>query len=307
MLTDKAKNQHLMWRAGFGPAASQITTFHQLKPLQLYKALQQASAKAPDYIDVADNYLKGLFMGIEAVKPETPPQDRKMVRQKQREGIKNLNLYWLNQMVESNAQLREKMAFFWHGHFATRNINIFYQQQLLHTLRTHALGSFRELLHEVSRSAAMLNFLNAAQNKKGRPNENFAREVMELFTLGRGHYTEHDVRDAARAFTGWSANVKGEFVFRPFQHDSGEKTVLGKKGNFSGEEVLDLLLDQRQTAHFISGKIYRFFVNEKPDAEKIAWLSNRFYGNDYNIAALMEDIFTADWFYDEKKDRKSVV
>jgi uncharacterized protein (DUF1800 family) len=156
------------------------------------------------------------------------------------------------------------------------------------------------MLKEVSRSAAMLNFLNNQQNKKNHPNENFAREVMELFTLGRGNYSENDIKEAARAFTGWAANVKGEFVFRKFQHDFGSKTVLGRTGNFDGGEVLDILLEEKQTAKYVTQKIYRFFVSEKPDAAKIEWLSDRFYRNNYDIAALMEDIFTSDWFYDEK-------
>ena len=252
---------------------------------------------------MADNYLKGLAMGIGELGRQNrklDEEEKKMVRQKQRESLRNLNLHWLDTMVNSDAQLREKMAFFWHGHFASRNINIFFQQQLLGIIRTHALGSFRDLLHEVSKSAAILNFLNAAQNRKDHPNENFAREVMELFTMGRGHYTEQDVKEAARAFTGWSANARGEFVMRKMQHDDGEKTVLGRKGTFAGEDVLDLLLGQKQTAIFITGKIYRFFVNENMEPKHIAWLADRFYKSDYNIGALMEDIFTADWFYDEK-------
>jgi uncharacterized protein (DUF1800 family) len=155
-------------------------------------------------------------------------------------------------------------------------------------------------LHGVSKSAAMLNFLNANQNRKDHPNENFAREVMELFTLGRGNYTEHDVKEAARAFTGWGANIKGEFVFRKLTHDDGAITVLGKTGNFDGDAVLDILLEQKETANHITQKIYRFFVNETVDKEKVAWLANRFYQSDYNISKLMEDIFTSDWFYDEE-------
>ena len=293
-----------MWRAGFGPAAAQLDQLATLSPSALYKALQKASAKKPEYIDVADDYLKGLFMGAEEIGRQQrrglDADDRKMVREKQRESLKSLNLYWLQQMVESPAQLREKMAFFWHGHFASRNINVFYQQQLLDIIRQNALGSFRTLLHEVSKSAAMLNFLNAAQNRKDHPNENFAREVMELFTMGRGHYTENDIKEAARAFTGWSANMKGEFVFRRFQHDYGAKSLLNRTGNFEGEEVLDILLEQKQTAHYITQKVYRFFVNEQVNKEQVAWLAKRFYESDYNIGKLMEDIFTSDWFYDEK-------
>lgn len=294
-----------MWRAGFGPAAAQLQQLQTLQPTQLFAAMQNASAKTPAYIDVADNYLKGLAMGAGEVgrmqkKKELDANEKKMLRQKQRDSVRNLNLTWLDQFVTSNQQLREKMAFFWHGHFASRNLNIFYQQQLLDVIRQNALGSFHTLLHEVSKSAAMLIFLNAQQNKKGRPNENFAREVMELFTMGRGHYTEGDVKEAARAFTGWSANLEGEFVFRPFQHDDGEKTILGLSGKFKGEDVLDILLAQKATAQFITQKMYRFFVNEKLDEKNVAWLADRFYKTEYNIGALMQDIFTADWFYAEK-------
>jgi uncharacterized protein (DUF1800 family) len=156
------------------------------------------------------------------------------------------------------------------------------------------------LLKEVSKSAAMLNFLNNQQNRKGHPNENFAREVMELFTLGRGHYTETDIKEAARAFTGWGSNLQGEFVFRKGQHDFGSKTVLGDTGDFDGGEVLDILLEQKQTAKYISDKIYKFLVNEEAEAAKVEWLADRFYKNGYDISKLLEDIFTSEWFYHEK-------
>jgi uncharacterized protein (DUF1800 family) len=301
-MSPQLKNQHLMWRAGFGPAASQLEQLKEITPRHLYTALQKASAKKPEYIDTADNYLKGLFMGMDdaakLAKKDMDKEEKRMIQQKQRQSIKNLNLTWLSQMVNTGAQLREKMALFWHGHFASRNLNIFFQQQLLDVIRQHSLESFRDLLLQVSRSAAMLNFLNANQNRKGHPNENFAREVMELFTLGRGHYTENDIKEAARAFTGWGANIKGEFVFRKFQHDEGTKTIFGKTGNFTGEDVLDMLLEQKQTARFITQKIYRYFVNENADKDAVEMLAGRFYQSNYNISALMEDIFTSGWFYD---------
>lgn len=304
-LSNQLKNQHLLWRAGFGPAVEQLGDFDKITPQKLYKAIQKASSKKPEYIEAADNYLKGLVMGVQEIgrqqqREEMTPEQRKELQKRSREGIKNLNLYWLKEMINTDAQLREKMSFFWHGHFACRNLNIFYQQGLLDVIRKNALGNFRDLLHEVSRTAAMLNFLNNNQNKKDHPNENFAREVMELFTLGRGNYTEHDIKEAARAFTGWGANLKGEFVFRNFQHDSGSKIVLGKTGNFDGDEVLDILLDQKQTAKYISQKVYKFFVSDNVDQQKTEWLADRFYKNNYDIAKLMEDIFTSDWFYDEK-------
>jgi uncharacterized protein (DUF1800 family) len=146
----------------------------------------------------------------------------------------------------------------------------------------------------------MLNFLNNQQNRKDHPNENFAREVMELFTLGRGNYTEHDIKEAARAFTGWGSNVQGEFVFRRFQHDFGTKSVLGQTGEFDGDEVLNILLDQQQTAKFISQKLYKFLVNEQVEQSRVDWLAGRFYKNEYDISKLLEDIFTSDWFYEEK-------
>ena len=290
-----------MWRAGFGPAVEQLGDLNKYSPKQFYKALQKASEKRPEYIDVADDYLKGLMLGIEEVgrqqKKEMDEDQRKQVQQKNRQGVRNLNMYWMHEMVNTGAQLREKLGFFWHGHFACRNLNVFYQQGLLDILRRNALGSFRTMLHEVSKSAAMLNFLNNQQNRKDHPNENFAREVMELFTLGRGNYTEDDVKEAARAFTGWASIPKGEFIFRRGQHDYGNKTVLGKTGNLTGEEVLDHLLAQKQTAKFITQKMYKFFVNDTPDEKNIEWLADRFYKNDYNIGKLCEDIFTSDWFY----------
>lgn len=303
-VSNQLKNQHLLWRAGFGPAVEQLNDLADITPQEFYKALVKASSKKPEYLNVADNYLQGLFMGIDQVgrvqKKDLTPEEKKKVQQKNREGVRNLNIYWLKEMVNSGAQLREKMSFFWHGHFACRNLNVFYQQGLLDTIRKEALGNFGTMLKKVSRSAAMLNFLNNQQNRKGHPNENFAREVMELFTLGRGHYSENDVKEAARAFTGWTANARGEFIFRKPQHDFGNKTVLGNTGDYDGDDVLDLLLAQEQTAIFVTRKLYKFLVNEIPDETRVKWLAGRFYKNGYAIEPLLQDIFTSDWFYEEK-------
>jgi uncharacterized protein (DUF1800 family) len=203
-------------------------------------------------------------------------------------------------MAAGDAQLREKMALFWHGHFACRNLNIFYQQLLLHEIRTNAFSNFGDLLKSVSKSAAMLNFLNNQQNQKQHPNENFAREVMELFTMGRGNYTEQDIKEAARAFTGWESKFNGDFIFRAFFHDDDEKTFLGKKGHFDGDDILNIILDQPQTATFITQKIYKYFVNENIDKDIVNDLAKSFYQSNYDIKALMKTIFTSDWFYDER-------
>ena len=303
-VNNQLHNQHLLWRSGFGPMAEDFDQVTTASPTSYVSALFKASSKKPGYIDVADNAIKGLAMGIEEVgkeqKRQLSDEDKKRIREQSKEDIKSLNIAWLNQMVNSPQQLREKMSLFWHGHFASRNLNILFQQQLLDIIRRNALGNFGELLFEVSKSAAMINFLNNNQNRKDHPNENFAREVMELFTLGRGNYTENDIKEAARAFTGWGANLGGEFVFRKFQHDAGIKTVLGKTGNFEGEDVLDILLQQKQTAFFITRKIYRFFVNEQAEDDKVAWLAERFYKSNYDISGLMKDIFNSDWFYESK-------
>lgn len=303
-LSNQVKNQHLLWRAGFGPAVEQLDDLSKYTPVEFYKALVKASSKKPDYIDVADDYLKGLWQGLEDAgrlqKKEMDADEKKKVQQKNRESIRNLNLYWMYEMVNSSQQLREKMAFFWHNHFACRNLNVFYQQGLLDVLRRNALGNFGTMLKEVSKTAAMLNFLNNQQNRKDHPNENFAREVMELFTLGRGNYTEHDIKEAARAFTGWTANLRGDFVFRKFQHDFGSKTVLGHTGDFDGDDVLNILLEEKRTATYITRKLYKFLVNEKVDETKVKWLAERFHKNNYEISKLLEDIFTSEWFYEEK-------
>ena len=301
-ISNQRKNQHLLWRAAFGPMAENANQIGDISQKNLYEILLNTSSKKPGALQVANGSFDGLVKGIQGLgKMENlSKEQKKQLRRQSAEDIKSLNLLWLGEMINSEAQLREKMSFFWHGHFACRVINIFFQQQLLNVIRENALGNFGDLLREVSKSPAMLSFLNNQQNRKQHPNENFAREVMELFTMGRGNYTENDVKEGARAYTGWGFNMDGEFVFRPFVHDNGQKTFLGKTGNFNGDDVIDIILEQRATANFIAKKIYRFFVNENVDDEKVVILGERFYQNNYDIKKLLADIFTSDWFYQEK-------
>ncbi|MBU6342648.1 MAG: DUF1800 family protein [Bacteroidetes bacterium] len=294
--------QHLLWRMGFGPSVQDWNSWAHLNPKSAWAQLKTEAANPTQAIAVVDDMLDGLKTGLRdriALDRENLDEDqKKMIRQRSREDLKQLNLVWLDEMVQTKAQLREKMAFFWHGHFASRNLNIYYQQQLLDVIRQNALGNFGDLLRAVSKSAAMLAFLNNQQNKKQHPNENFAREVMELFTLGRGHYTEKDVQEAARAFTGWGFRPNGEFVLRKFQHDADEKTVLGKTGNLDGDAVLDVLLEQKQTARFITRKLYRFLVHdEQAPEDRIEALATKFYNSQYDIMALLDAIANSDWFY----------
>ena len=222
-MLQQRKNQHLLWRAGFGIDSHNLNLLNNINHKELFSNLEKSNSKNIEYFDVADNSLEGIFMGIgDAVKMEQlvknglDNETKKKFRQQSREYIKNLNIKWLDEMVNGQSPMREKMAFFWHGHFACRDINIFFQQKLLQEIRINAIENFGDLLKAVSKSAAMLSFLNNQQNKKQHPNENFAREVMELFTLGRGNYTEHDIKEAARAFTGWGFNISGEFQFNLF-------------------------------------------------------------------------------------------
>ena len=299
---NQLKNQHLLWRAAFGLMAENVNELQEVSPKDLNKLLVKTSSKKPDSFNVATNLFDGMVKGVQDVSmlQKLNPDQRKMLRKQSVDDLKNLNLTWLNEMINSEAQLREKISLFWHGHFACRVVNIYFQQQLLNTIRENALGNFGDLLREVSKSPAMLQFLNNQQNKKQHPNENFAREVMELFTMGRGNYTEQDVKEGARAFTGWGFNLQGEFVDRPFLHDNDKKTFLGKTGNFNGDDIIDMLLEQKQTAKFITQKIYRYFVNDTADIEKVNWLAARFYHNNYNISNLLSDIFNSDWFYSDK-------
>ena len=296
------KLNHLLWRLGFGPRIKSWEKWMELPPESWWPKLKDESSPAPQHFDVASSAVNGLLMGVgDLGKMERRSLDKdqkKQIRKESREDLQNLNLLWLEEMTHSKAQLREKMAFFRHGHFASRNINILYQQQLLAVVRDGALGNFRDLLRDVSKSAAMLAFLNNQQNKKKYPNENFAREVMELFTLGRGNYTEDDVKEAARAFTGWGFKLNGDFVFRKWDHDADDKTLLGKTGNLDGDDVLEILLGKRQTAYFIARKLYKFLVNESVvPPERITWLGDRFYDSGYEIMRLLNDIVQSDWFY----------
>lgn len=303
-VTSQQKNQHLLWRTGFGPRPEDMALLQQATPEETTSRLLSAVKRA-EYLDVATNAVDGLLKGFGDVaqqgRKDIDAGDKRRIKKQNREGLQGLNMIWFNKMVNGADQLTEKMALFWHGHFACRVINVYYQQLLLDAIRRNALGNFGDLLREVSKSAAMINFLNNQQNVKQKPNENFAREVMELFTLGRGNYTEKDIKEAARAFTGWGANLKGEFVFRKNQHDTGVKTVLGRTGKLDGDDVIDILLEEKQTARYITIKIWKFFVNETiADGETLEWLATRFYDSNYNIKELMRDIFSSQWFYDEK-------
>lgn len=295
--SETAQLQHLAWRAGFGENLPVIREQAAKRRKAVVKQLVNGPAGSkPPLMKVIDESELPDYR-----KKDMAPEEKKQLRQMNTQGIKDLNIVWLNAMARSEYPLLEKMSLFWHGHFACRTQNVLFNQQLLQVIRDHALGNFGKLLKAVSRSPAMLQFLNNQQNRRQHPNENFAREVMELFTTGRGHYTETDVKEAARAFTGWGFDAAGNFVFREKFHDNGLKTFLGKQGNFKGDDILNILLEQQETALFITQKIYRFFVDDTAaDEPRIRQLAAQFHQSGYDIRSLMENIFMADWFYEEK-------
>ncbi len=212
-----------------------------------------------------------------------------------------IRAWWLYRMLYSPSPLREKLTLFWHNHFATSNAKVrnagfmLGQYQLL---RRHVLGSFRTLLLEMSKDPAMMVWLDTSLSKKGKPNENYARELMDLFSLGIGHYTEVDIREAARAFTGWEIK-QGKAVFNARQHDDGDKTVLGQKGNWQGADVVRICLEQKSAPYFLLEKLFRFLVNETTPATKelLAPLARQFHDSDYDFGALVKRILRSNFFF----------
>lgn len=208
-------------------------------------------------------------------------------------------LWWADRMVATPRPLEEKMTLFWHGHFATSETKVRDYRKLLlqnQTLREHATGNFRDLLLAVMRDPAMLVYLDNGQNVKDHPNENFGRELLELFTMGVGNYTERDIREASRAFTGWTNDVL-EFRVDREKHDDGIKEFLGQRGAFDGDDIVDIILAQPVTAEFISTKIYRFFVREVPSATTKTRLARVFREADYEVKPLLRAIFLSRDFY----------
>jgi len=288
-MVSKQNSKHFLHRAAFGPLLSEnhldlnilswIKGSEENKPLHVVEKPQIS----PELIKVSK---------------ENPKQ----VIVKSRDELIKLNVSWINQLGEPSATLREKMTLFWHDHFACRVRSAWLAQQQNNTLRQHALGNFRDLLFAVSKDPGMLQFLNNQQNKKDSPNENFAREVLELFTLGRGHYTEEDIKNSARAFTGWAFNpLSGVFVFREKTHDYGIKTFKGKTGRFSGEDILNIILEDKHTARFITEKIWRYFVSDEVmDNDVITTLADNFFQSGYQLDGLLGDLFSSSWFYDPR-------
>ncbi len=299
---DQAQARHLLLRSGFAPTQAEVEEIVGQSAEQAVTAIvARAQAAQPRHPAPA-------FVGAA---PPSPPRLLETVEQRQawrreqlREG-QDLKAWWLREMIESPTPLAERMTLFWHGHFATSQLKVVRSQAMWgqhQLLRADALGSFGTLLHAVARDPAMLAYLDGATSRKEAPNENFAREVMELFTLGEasqgGGYSEQDIREAARAFTGWSVD-RDDFAFRlrPAFHDRGTKTVFGRSGAFDGDAVIDLMLEQPAAARFVTAKLWKEFVSPAPQGPEFDAIAARFRASGHDIAAVLRELFLSDAFW----------
>ena len=290
--------RHLLNRAGFGASDSEIRALAPLERAQavdklLAEGRREATLKPPAFVDEPfEPYYR-----FARLKGDEQMAAVKVLRQQGGE----MRAWWLHEMRVTPSPLTERMTLFWHSHFATsqqkvRSGQLMYRQNVL--LRREALGNFATLLHAMARDPAMLVYLDNAVSRPRAPNENFAREVMELFTLGEGKYGERDIKEAARAFTGWSMDRDtGEFVFRRLFHDTGEKTVLGRTGRFDGTAVLEILLEQPQTAEFVTAKLWRELVSPAPEAAEVKRIAAVFRDARYEVKPLLRAMLLSEAFW----------
>ena len=290
--------RHLLNRAGFGATDAEIAAFAGLDRAGavdklLAGARREALTQPPAFVDEPfQPYYRLRNMSAE----ERMAAQRTLLQQSF-----ELRAWWLGEMIATPSPLTERLTLFWHNHFATsqqkvRSVQLMYRQNQL--LRREALGNFATLLRGIAKDPAMLVYLDNAGNRKQAPNENFAREVMELFTLGEGHYTEHDIKEAARAFTGWSLDRDtGEFTYRRIWHDYGEKTVFGRTGRLDGDDVLESLLARQETSQVIAAKLWREFVSPSPEPREVARWAAVFRESRYEVKPLMRAVLTSDAFW----------
>lgn len=296
---------HLLRRAGFGGTPEQIEFLTKLGRKKAVDYLVQYERVPNDPIPIT-------------IEPHRPPPrlthphlDREELQklrternQASRRQFERVVRWWIESMVSSARPLQEKLVLFWHGHLTSgyrevRSSQLLYEQNLL--FRKHAAGNFRDLLTDITEDPAMILYLNTQQNRKRKPNENYARELMELFTMGSGNYTEKDIKEAARAFTGLSIDPRtGKTTFRSRRHDFGKKTFLGKTGDFDTDDIIDIILEQPVTAEYIARKFWTFFAYDDPEQPIVTALAKVLRDNDYNFKPMLTAMFMSDAFYNER-------
>jgi uncharacterized protein (DUF1800 family) len=305
---------HLLNRAGFGGPPAEVETLLAMGP-------EQAVSWLVDYEKIHDPASDPAWAKPDPARQEriaairsAPEEQRKTLQQEeqrlQRERMMELRGWWLERMAKGPRPLQEKLTLFWHGHFATsvekvREAYFMWRQNEL--FRRLAAGNWLELMIEAGKDPAMLIWLDQAQSRKDHPNENFAREVMELFALGEGHYAERDITEAARALTGWSLDRPSErFVYRPGAHDEGTKTVLGRTGNLNAEEVIDQIVMQPQATLYINAKLWNFFAGESPAPGLNSALAEVFHQSGNTFKPVLRAMFLSEEFYEPSLIRNQV-
>jgi uncharacterized protein (DUF1800 family) len=240
-------------------------------------------------------------------KHRTPEEKKAKKKERRKQGLA-LKAWWINEMLTTPSPLTERMTLFWHNHFTSSLQKVkwppfLYDQNVL--FRSMACGSFRALLHAVAKGPAMMLYLDTQTNRKGHPNENFARELFELFTLGEGNYSEQDIKEAARAFTGWKLNRRnGAFQLNHRQHDKGFKTVFGQTRKFTGEDILNMAVGQPSTATYLVNKLWREFINQQPDPREQDRLAKVFQYHDFQIKPLLRELLLSPHFW--RKENRGV-
>lgn len=276
---------HLLRRMTFGTTRPQLDALLKLTPAQAVDSLLDYDPEKDPFEGMLEQ-MEGLFN----------LRDVGQVQQ-----------WWIYRMVHSSQPAQEKIVLFWHNYFATSGAKVengLYMHKQIELFRNQGLGSFRDLLISVARDPAMLVWLDGKDNKRGKPNENFAREIMELFTLGVGNYTEKDVKNLARAFTGWRLD-ENKAVFHSEQHDLEEMTIFGETGKFDSESAIDLILKQPMARKFLARKMLRGFVHPQPTDEQIAHYAQRLVDTKWNIKTVLREMLLSklcfsEWAYRSK-------
>ena len=291
---------HLMRRAGFGGTLQELEEYQA----QGYEATVDALVHPEDASDWDDDLFRRYQPDLNSVMYFESAQN-----------------YWMYKMINSKRPLEEKIALFWHGLFATAYGKLNHAKGVVNqtdTFRRHGLGPFHSILMELSRDPAMIFWLDNKDNHKYAPNENYGRELLELFSMGIGNYTEDDVKNCARAFTGWtiandeymsvrasrdsiwpSGRIDWQFEYRPEDHDDTEKRFLGRTGNFNGEDIIDIIAMRPATSWFIAGKLYNYFVSDTPNEEAISFLAEEYRKSSGDIRSMLRALFLSDYFKSE--------
>ena len=304
---------HLLSRAGFGGSSAEVMELHA-KGMDgavdsLLNAPDDSDLFPPPSASTPQNLLD-LRATLAGKSVEEKKAMQAEIRRTDQQMMADLRFWWLNRMRWSPFPAREKAALFWHGHWATSVEKVkspFAMWQQNETLRAHALGRFEPMAQEISRDPAMMRYLDLVQSKRGQPNENFARELMELFTLGEGQYTEEDIRESARAFTGYRINPENQqFVFAERQHDGGRKTFFGFEGNFSGTDIVGFLAADPRCARFLCRKLWTFYANENPPQKLVEALEDAYRREGLDAHHFLGVVFRSREFYGPDVVRRQI-